>query len=429
VADPVTTVPEELRPEALGPPERAFALLRRPDFRRAYAAVAVSELGDAFQYIALMWFALLAGGPLGVIAVRLADSVPALVFGLHGGVIADRWDRRRTMIGADLVRGAVLVPVAAAGLAGHLPLAALVLAAFALTAATSYFAPAYGALLPALVDRRNVQQANGLVRATADALSVCGWALAALLLSVLPISAFFALNAASFFLSAALLTGIRAGRRAGREIPAERPRVREGFAALRPRPALAASVAVLGIAVTLSSGTWIVGVPELVRSTLGRGAGSFSLVAASYALGSISAGAVLARRPVRRKALASLLAWSLYLPAYGLFAVAGSLGVALAAGFGAGVGQGSAWVLVNSAAQEEVPDRLLGRVTGLVALVHRGAHATGLLFISPLFAVVAPQTVFAGAALAIPLAGLAGVLVSDRGDGARGRVRRRTRRS
>jgi MFS family permease len=429
VADPVTTVPEELRPEALGPPERAFALLRRPDFRRAYAAVAVSELGDAFQYIALMWFALLAGGPLGVIAVRLADSVPALVFGLHGGVIADRWDRRRTMIGADLVRGAVLVPVAAAGLAGHLPLAALVLAAFALTAATSYFAPAYGALLPALVDRRNVQQANGLVRATADALSVCGWALAALLLSVLPITAFFALNAASFFLSAALLTGIRAGRRAGQEIPAGRPRVREGFAALRPRPALAASVAVLGVAVTLSSGTWIVGVPELVRSTLGRSAGSFSLVAASYALGSISAGAVLARRPVRRKALASLLAWTLYLPAYGLFAVAGSLGVALAAGFGAGVGQGSAWVLVNSAAQEEVPDRLLGRVTGLVALVHRGAHATGLLFVSPLFAVVAPQTVFAGAALAIPLAGLAGVLVSDRGDGARGRVRRRTRRS
>lgn len=429
MADPVTTVPEELRPEALGPPERAFALLRRPDFRRAYAAVAVSELGDAFQYIALMWFALLAGGPLGVIAVRLADSVPALVFGLHGGVIADRWDRRRTMIGADLVRGAVLVPVAAAGLAGHLPLAALVLAAFALTAATSYFAPAYGALLPALVDRRNVQQANGLVRATADALSVCGWALAALLLSVLPITAFFALNAASFFLSAALLTGIRAGRRAGQEIPAGRPRVREGFAALRPRPALAASVAVLGVAVTLSSGTWIVGVPELVRSTLGRSAGSFSLVAASYALGSISAGAVLARRPVRRKALASLLAWTLYLPAYGLFAVAGSLGVALAAGFGAGVGQGSAWVLVNSAAQEEVPDRLLGRVTGLVALVHRGAHATGLLFVSPLFAVVAPQTVFAGAALAIPLAGLAGVLVSDRGDGARGRVRRRTRRS
>src|SRR5438477_10215978 len=66
-----------------------------------------------------MWFALLAGGPLGVMAVRLADSVPALVFGFHGGLVADRWDRRRTMIAADLVRRVALVPVAAAGLSGR----------------------------------------------------------------------------------------------------------------------------------------------------------------------------------------------------------------------------------------------------------------------------------------------------------------------
>ncbi len=428
MADPATTAPEELRPAAAGLPEPALALFRRRDFRRAYAAVAVSELGDAFQYIALMWFALVAGGPLGVIAVRLADSLPALLFGLHGGVAADRWDRRRLMISADLVRGLVLVPVAVAGLTGHLPLAVLVAAAFVLTAATSYFAPAYGALLPTLVDRRNVQPANGLVRATADALSVGGWALAALLLAFLPISAFFALNAASFLLSAVLLTGIRA-RGAGPADDADRPRIREGFAALRPRPVLAASVVVLGIAVTLSSGTWIVGVPELVRSTLGRGAGSFSLVAASYALGSICAGLALARFPIRRKAAASMVAWLLYLPAYTLFALAGSLGIALAAGLGAGLGQGAAWVLVNSAAQEEVPDRMLGRVTGLISLVHRGAHATGLLFVSPLFAFIAPESVFAVAALAIPLTGLAGLFVSARATSARARGRHRSPRS
>ena len=415
MADSATVAPGELLPEGPARPERALALLRRKDFRRAYAAVAISELGDAFQYIALMWFALVAGGPLGVIAVRLADSVPALIFGLHGGVAADRWDRRRLMISADLVRGVVLVPIAIAGLTGHLPLAALVVAAFVLTTAATYFDPAYGALLPTLVDRRNVQPANGLVRASADALSVGGWALAGLLVAFLPISAFFALNAASFFLSALLLVGVRAGGKGVGADGAAAPRIREGFAALRPRPVLAASVVVLGLAVTISSGTWIVGVPELVRSTLGRGAGSFSLVAAAYALGSICAGLVLARRPVRRKAAASMAAWLLYLPAYGLFAVAGTVWVALAAGFGAGLGQGAAWVLVNSAAQEEVPDRLLGRVTGLVSLVHRGAHATGLLFVAPLFAFTAPEAVFAAAAVAIPLVGTAGLLVSRRG--------------
>lgn len=429
MADPVTTEPEELLPRATAPPEGARALFRRRDFRRAYAAVAISELGDAFQYVALMWFALVSGGPLGVIAVRLADSVPALLFGLHGGVVADRWDRRRLMITADIVRGVVLVPVAIAGLTGHLPLAVLVAAAFVLTTASSYFDPAYGALLPKLVDRQNVQQANGLVRASADSLSVIGWAVAALLLSFLPISVFFGLNAASFFISALLLAGVRARSKATGDLGAERPRIREGFSALRPLPVLAASVVVLGVAVTLSSGTWIVGVPELVRSTLGRGAGSFSLVAASYALGSICVGAALTRRPVRRKARASMLAWLLYLPAYGLFAIAGSIGVALAAGFVAGIAQGGAWVLINSAAQEEVPDRFLGRVTGLVALVHRGAHATGLLLVSPLFAVTPPPGVFAAAAVAIPLVGLAGVLVSARATEARAPGRSRSRRS
>jgi DHA3 family macrolide efflux protein-like MFS transporter len=117
MSDPVLDVPRELEAAPL-PPPRALHLLRRADFRSLYFAVVASELGDSLQYIALMWFALDAGGPLGVVAVRLADSIPAIVFGLHGGLAADRWSRKRLMVSSDLVRGVVLVPVAAAGLAG-----------------------------------------------------------------------------------------------------------------------------------------------------------------------------------------------------------------------------------------------------------------------------------------------------------------------
>src|SRR5437660_11445087 len=99
MSDPVLDVPREL--ETIVPPEPgALSLLRRRDFRRLYLAVAASELGDSLHYIALMWFALDAGGPLGVVAVRLADSVPAIVFGLHGGVAADRFSRKRLMVSA-----------------------------------------------------------------------------------------------------------------------------------------------------------------------------------------------------------------------------------------------------------------------------------------------------------------------------------------
>ena len=63
--------------------------------------------------------------------------------------------------------------------------------------------------------------------------------------------------------------------------------MREGFAALRPRPTLAAGVVALGVAVTITAGTWIGGVPTLVRDTLHHGAGGFSIVMVGYAAGSI----------------------------------------------------------------------------------------------------------------------------------------------
>jgi MFS family permease len=411
VADPVTAVPEE-RLIATPPRERARTLLGRRDFRRTYAAVVVSELGDSFQYVALMWFALVSAGPLGVVAVRLADSVPALLFGLHGGVIADRLDRRKTMVAADLVRGAVLLPIAALGLAGRLDLWMLVVAAFVLEAATSYFAPAYGALLPTLVERRNVQAANSLVRATAEAVRVGGWAVAGALLVLVPLSSFFLLNAASFFLSALLIAGVTA-RRGPREAES-RPHIRESFGALRSFPGLAVAVVALGVGVTISSGTWIVGVPQLVRDSLGLGAGSFSLVATGYAIGAVAAGALLARVRIRNKARLTLLLWVFYAPCYALFAVAHSLTTVIVAGAISGAVQSAVLILVYSAAQEQIPDAFLGRVAGLISLVHRGAHATGLIFIGPLFALVATRSVFAAAAVALPLVGLCGLAALNR---------------
>lgn len=405
MADPVTAAPEEaVALEAL-PSAGALALLRRPGFRRVYLAVTASTLGDAFQYIALMWAALLAGGPLGVLAVRLADSLPALIFGFHGGVLADRAGRKRLMVGADLVRAAALVPVAVFGLAGDLPLWSLVVVAFVLTTGASYFDPAYGAVLPALAGRNGVQGANALVQASGDAVWLAGSAVAAALLAFVPLSAFFALNAGSFAVSALLLSGLRGFDR-GVAAEGERPRVREAFTILRPHVWLTAAVVALGVAVTISSGTWIVGVPELVRRGLHGGAATFSLLVVAYALGSIGVGVLLARRPVRRKARASLFAWGAYLPAYALLALAHSLGPALAGALAAGAGQGAALVLTQSAAQTEIPDSHLGRVSGLISLVHRGAHASGLLLVSPLFAVVAARSVFAGAAVAIPLVGV-----------------------
>jgi MFS transporter, DHA3 family, macrolide efflux protein len=411
VSDPVFDLPRE---RELARPERpsSLRLLRRRDFRILFTAVSASELGDSLNYIALMWLALDRGGALGVVAVRLADSLPAFVFGLHGGIAADRWSRRRLMVGADLVRCATLVPVAIAGLWGTLPLWGLIAAAFALEAATSYFAPAYGATIPTVVERRNVQQANALVQATAHALSIGGWALAAALLSFLPISTFFAVDAATFLISGLLIARLRAGT--GRAAAEAAPRLREGLAALRPRRALSLAVIVFAAAMTVTTGSWIAGVPTFVRDTLHRGAGGFSIVMIGFAVGAIVVGGLLARIRVRAKARASMLAWLLYLPAYGLIALTTSLPLLVVAAVGTGAGETISYVLLNSAAQEEVPDAVLGRVLGVISFVHRGAHATGLLLVAPLFAVAAAQPLFGAAACVTAAIGLAGALLALR---------------
>ncbi len=389
---------------------RILELLRRKDFRRLYYAISISELGDSFHYIALMWLALVTGGPLGVIAVRLADSIPALVFGLHGGIAADLWNRRNLMIAADLVRGAVLIPVAIAGLSNRLPIWGLVVAAFLLETATAYFAPAYNAMVPSLVDRDNVQEANSLVSSTTSALSIGGWAAAAGLLAIAPISAFFALNSISFFLSAMFISRIDYRDSVSIDNSTERPKIREAFNALRPIPSLAIAVIMIGLGVTISAGTWIAGVPELVRAVLHREAGGFSIVMVGYALGSVLSGAILARYPVANKTRLSMLAWMLYLPAYGLFAFTTTLMATVAGACLAGIGQSAALILVTASAQEQIADDVLGRVMGVITLVYRGAHATGLILVSPLFAVFAPRAIFAGAAIAIPMLGICSAL-------------------
>ena len=88
------------------------------------------------------------------------------------------------------------------------------------------------------------------------------------------------------------------------------------------------------------------------------------------------------------------------------------VGAGPAGAFIAGIAEGAARILLTSAAQEQIPNDVLGRVMGVISLVHRGAHATGLLLISPLFAVFAPRAIFAGAALAIPAVGTIGATLA-----------------
>lgn len=396
-----------------GRSKRQPSLLREPDFRRAYVANATSTLGDSLQFVAVLWYAVTLGGPLGVIVVRVVDSLPGLLFGVHGGAAADRRNRRETLVAANLVAGGALVPVAVAGIAGVLPLWGLALGGFAVATAGSYFTPAFGSLLPSLAGRDRMQQANALVNATNAALRIGGLGLAAVLLAVVSIGAFFAVNAVSFFVSAALLSRLPHGARL--EPTVRRPPT-AGFGALRNRPGLGAAIAMLAAGMAVMTGVWTVGIAAIAQTELG-GASALSLLLLATGLGAIGSGAPLSRWPVRRKALASSLVWTLALPGYLLLGTAGSLPLALLGTTIVGATSASAIVLVTAATQESIPDDLLGRALGVVFMANVGSKPLGLLAIAPLYLVLDPTVVFPAGGIALfllALAASAAVIVATR---------------
>jgi MFS transporter, DHA3 family, macrolide efflux protein len=388
---------------------RRVNLFRNRRFVQLYAAGLASDLGDALHYIALMWFALELGGPLGVMTVRLADSVPALVFGLYGGVAADRFPRKALLVGADLVRAAVLLPLAYAALTHQLGIVQLACSAFLLETASSLFAPAHGALLPSVVGHGAIQRANAIIRASHHGVSIGGWAAAAAMLAVMPMGIFFALNAVSFLLSALFLVGMASAPQPTHSTP---PRIAKGLQALGERPLLALAIGTLGVAGAIGSGSWIAGLPKLIRSDLHSGASGFSLTMAAYAVGALAAGVLLARIPIARKLRASVLFWALELPGFLLIASATRLRHAMFGALIIGVATAAARLLLSSAAQEQSPPKTLGRVMGMIALVDRGSRALGLLLIAPFYGFLPERPLLAATGVLIAATSLAAIGLS-----------------
>src|SRR5262245_64342232 len=138
-----------------------LAVLRQRNFARLWAGGAISMLGDWLLFIGLP-FAIyhMTGSALATGAMFIAQSLPTLLFGALGGVFADRWDRRRTMIVADLLRAALMLLLLIVHSAEMLW--AIYLVVFVESSVSQFFNPAKGALIPNLVEERDLMPANAL---------------------------------------------------------------------------------------------------------------------------------------------------------------------------------------------------------------------------------------------------------------------------
>ena len=182
-----------------------------PAFRLLLASLAVSSLGDWMYNVALLAFVYeRTESPTWLAATTAVRILPIVVLGPVGGVLADRYDRRRLIIASDLLCAALMVALAGV-VAFGLPVVLAPLLAGAATLASAAHPPAVAASTPRLVDASSLQRANAARVAVGQAAIVAGPAVGAAVLAVSTPAVAIFVNAATFLVSVALVAAIPAG--------------------------------------------------------------------------------------------------------------------------------------------------------------------------------------------------------------------------
>jgi MFS family permease len=370
------------------------AALRYPAFRYLLSALAVSQVGDWMYNLALVVLvydrthsALWAG------VTTAARVVPVVVLGPLGGVLADRFDRRRIMIVCDLARMGfmfVLAAVAAAGLPIGL---APVIAAAATTAAAPYM-PCVAAVTPRLVDDADLGGANAARSAIGGSSIILGPALGGVLLLLGSPAIAFALNALTFGLSALAVLAIRdrgafTPRRTAQGQIAERPagllsEIAQGAAALRAHPK---AMRLIGADIMCS---FIYGIQTvlllLVSGQAGLGAQGYGYLFAALGAGGL-AGTALAGRASRSSrphlVQASALA-AVGLPTLLLAVTHWPLAAVVFTGL-TGLGAMLVEILTDTTLQRTLDEDVFGRAYGLALPASIGGIVAGSA-VAPLLA-------------------------------------------
>ena len=173
---------------------------------RVWTGSTISGIGDEITLLALPWLVLqLTHSPFQLGIVASLQHLPFLLFTLIAGVYADRWDRRRIMLGADLLRFASLATIPIAALFGVLTIAQIYVIAFLAGTGRVWFEVAHYALLPGIVEPDQLVDANSKFQVT-DGVSVFfGPSMGGLLIKLAGAANAIAVDAVSFLVSAAAI--------------------------------------------------------------------------------------------------------------------------------------------------------------------------------------------------------------------------------
>jgi DHA3 family macrolide efflux protein-like MFS transporter len=378
----------------------------------------LSAVGDQLYEIAVVWLAVqLVSSEAGF--VLSAGALSRLVLGLVGGVYADRWDRRKTMLTVDLMRCGVVLTLPMALLLGPLSIWHLAAATTALGGLSALFDPALQASLPTVVENTHTLQAmNGLMDATRRLARIFGPGLAGVLVALMPIPQLFTVDALTFGVSAYALVSLRQhfprhARATCSPFRRSNPVFSDLFGAVQLTMAHHPFLwSVIGNSLTALtwSAVFTVGLALFVHAAFDASVEAYGWIVAAYGVGNVLSNLVISNLRIQRRALMYFLGKIVVGAGFLSLAYASTLPVAMLSAGVAAIGGPMGDVPLLITIQRDFPAHHVGKIYSLRMMVSGIGSSLGLMLAAPVFARWSPRTGIALLALATMAVGVAGAL-------------------
>ncbi|HEY1567701.1 MAG TPA: MFS transporter [Solirubrobacteraceae bacterium] len=391
-----------------------FAALSVPNYRRYYGGQSISLIGTWMQMTAQSWLVYTlthSGTMLGVIIAL--QTLPVLVLGPYGGVVADRVDKRRLMIALQSAMGVQALILGLLTVTGVIQVWEIGILAAVLGLNNAFENPARQSFMMELVGPEHLRNAVSLNSVLVNVARSIGPAVAGVLIATVGDGVCFLTNAVSFIPVVFTLTSMDTTKLAtATPTPRARGQLREGLRYIRSTPTLAVPLVMMAVAGCLTY-EFQVSLPVMADRGLQAGATGFGLMTAAMGVGAVLGGLLVAARGktgLRPLTIAALG----FGTALSLATVAPNLPLELVALGIAGAGSIAFMAVGNSTLQLNAAPEMRGRVMSLWFVAFQGSTPLGGPLVGVTMATIGPRAGLGLGALVALLVAFGGALAIRR---------------
>jgi len=253
-----------------------------------FAGQLISQMGDSMFNIGLMWLVLeITGSKATMGTVAMVSYLPMLFFGLFAGVLVDAFNRKKMMLAADFLRALIVLIIPVTYFLNVISIPIIIFTAFGLSTLTAVFNPARDAVIPFLVQEKNLLKANSLIQGSNYIAILLGPGLAAAVISIIGVVPLFTADSVTFILSFLLVLIISYS-----PPPVLQNKklnvvghLKEIISYINKEKRVRYLLVLTAVNNFFIMGPAIVGIPIFVKDVLHKGASSYALVESSYGLG------------------------------------------------------------------------------------------------------------------------------------------------